>query len=252
MWVDTHCHVYDPGEGRTVENTIAAAREEHVVKMVCVGTARDTSIRANEIALANADIFSTVGVHPHDATDGTESIRDLITRDKVVGIGECGLDYHYSHSPHDVQQRVFAEHIQLAHETDHTLVIHSRDAWEDTFRILDTEGMPSRVVFHCFTGGPAEALECTKRGGYLSFSGIITFKNAEDTRAALLEAPRDRVLIETDSPYLAPVPFRGKPNHPALVSLVGAKVAEVLGISEEEASKITTENALRAFPGIRV
>ena len=251
MWVDTHCHVYDPGEGNTVDGTIAAAVSENVTRMVCVGTARDTSILANEIALANDFVFSTVGVHPHDATEGTDSIRDLITREKVVGIGECGLDYHYSHSPHQIQQQVFAEHIRLANETDLTLVIHTRDAWADTFRILDHEGMPRNVVFHCFTGGPDEAAECLSRGGFLSFSGIITFKNADATREALRYAQRDRILIETDSPYLAPVPHRGKPNEPALVSLVGAKVAEVLGISAHEASKITTENAYNAFPGIR-
>jgi TatD DNase family protein len=139
----------------------------------------------------------------------------------------------------------------LANETDLTLVIHTRDAGADTFRILDHEGMPRNVVFHCFTGGPDEAAECLSRGGFLSFSGIITFKNADATREALRYAQRDRILIETDSPYLAPVPHRGKPNEPALVSLVGAKVAEVLGISAHEASKITTENAYNAFPGIR-
>ena len=251
MWVDTHCHVYDPGDDRTVAGTLADARGEHVTKMICIGTARDTSILANDIAVANSDVFSTVGLHPHDATDGTDSIRDLVARQKVVGIGECGLDYYYEHSPRETQQEVFAEHIRIAHETGLTLVIHTRDAWEDTFRILDEEGVPPNTVFHCFTGGPTEARQCLDRGAFLSFSGIITFKNAEDTREALRLAPRDRIVVETDSPYLAPVPHRGKPNHPALVSLVGAKVAEVLGISVEEASKITTENAMNAFPGIR-
>ena len=251
MWVDTHCHVYDPGDGFDTDSVIRTAREENITLMVCVGTGRDTSIRAHEIAMANADVFSTVGVHPHDAVDGTETILDLINRDKVVGIGECGLDYHYDHSPRETQQRVFAEHIRLAKEHNLTLVIHTRDAWDDTFRILDSEGAPSRMIFHCFTGGPTEARECLDRGGFLSFSGIITFKNAEETRDALRATPLDRILIETDAPYLAPVPFRGKPNQPSLVSLVGAKVAEVLGVSEGTASKITTENALNAFPGLR-
>lgn len=251
MWVDTHCHVYDPGEGFDTDSVLRSAREENIALMVCVGTGRDTSIRANDIAAANPDVFSTVGLHPHDAVDGIESILDLIERDKVVGIGECGLDYYYDHSPRDIQQRVFAEHIQLAKKHDLTLVIHTRDAWDDTFRVLDSEGAPERMIFHCFTGGPDQARQCLDRGGYLSFSGIITFKNAEDTRDALRMAPRERILIETDSPYLAPVPFRGKPNHPALVSLVGAKVAEVLGVSADVASKITSENALNAFPGLR-
>lgn len=251
MWVDTHCHVYDPGDGNDTESVLGLARDENITLMVCVGTARDTSIRANEIALANPDVFSTVGVHPHDATDGTASITDLITREKVVGIGECGLDYYYDHSPRDTQKQVFAEHIELAKKHDLTLVVHTRDAWEDTFQVLDECGAPERTIFHCFTGNPNQARSCLDRGGYLSFSGIITFKNAQETRDALTAAPRDRILIETDSPYLAPVPFRGKPNHPALVSLVGAKVAEVLGVSAEVASKITTENALNAFPGLR-
>ena len=251
MWVDTHCHVYDSGDERNTQEMIDLARQENVSLMVCVGTDRKTSIQANEIARANVDVFSTVDVHPHYATNGIATITDLVGNEKVVGIGECGLDYYYNHSPHDVQQRVFAEHIALAHANNLPLVIHTRDSWEDTFNILDQEGPPANMIFHCFTGGPDEATECLSRGGYLSFSGIITFKNAEETRQALHQCPRDRILIETDSPYLTPVPFRGKTNHPALVALVGAKVAEVLGVSVEEASTITTQNALVAFPGIR-
>ena len=162
-------------------------------------------------------------------------------------MGECGLDYHYDHSPRDVQQAVFRDQIRLAHAHDLPLVIHTREAWDDTFDILDGEGIPERTVFHCFTGGPREARRCLDRGGYLSFSGIVTFKAADDVRAAAELTPLDRLLVETDSPYLAPTPNRGKTNQPGWVPLVGAAVAAAGGHTVEAVAEASWANATECY-----
>jgi TatD DNase family protein len=146
-----------------------------------------------------------------------------------------------------VQRRAFADQIGLAHEHDLALVIHTRQAWDDTFAVLDAEGVPERTVFHCFTGGPAEAEACLERGGHLSFSGILTFKTADDVRAAAAACPLDRVLVETDSPYLAPVPHRGRPNRPALLPLVGAALAAAMGTMVEAVAEVTWATASRVY-----
>ena len=227
-WIDNHCHL-SPGADGDAE--IEAARAEGVIRLIDVGTDAQRSREAIASASRHRDhVFATVGVHPHDATEGIDAIVDMIGAPEVVAVGECGLDYHYDHSPRDVQRSAFAAQIGLAHEHELPLVIHSREAWDDTFAILDAEGMPARTVFHCFTGGPAEAEAALERGGLLSFSGIVTFKNADDLRSALALAPLERVMIETDSPYLAPVPNRGKRNAPAYLPFVGERVAEVLGV----------------------
>ena len=162
----------------------------------------------------------------------------------VVAVGEAGLDYHYDYSPREDQNRVFAEQIEMANTSKLPLVIHTREAWEETFKILDSEGVPASTVFHCFTGGKEEAKECLKRGAYLSFSGIITFNKSELLREAASECPLDRAMIETDSPYLTPVPFRGKKNEPANVVLVGNELANLQDKPLEEIALATTQNAL--------
>ena len=167
----------------------------------------------------------------------------------VVAIGECGLDHHYDHSPGPAQAEAFRVQIRLAHELDRTLVIHTREAWDETFAILDDEGVPSRTVFHCFTGGPDEARACLDRGAALSFSGIVTFKTADDVRAAAAITPSDRMLVETDSPYLAPVPHRGQPNRPAWVAVVGAGLAAARAESVRTVADATRANADRLLPG---
>ena len=250
LWVDTHCHVYDdkmPGDDR---ETVSNARDAGVVAMIVIGTDADTTSRAIDIASRHADVFATVGLHPHDAKNGVESIREFLDAPRVVGIGECGLDYYYDHSDRAVQRAAFAEQIAIANQRDLPLVIHTRDAWADTFAVLDDAGMPKRTIFHCFTGDVAEAEQCVTRGAYLSFSGIVTFKNADDIRRAASWCPADRLLVETDAPYLAPVPHRGKPNQPALVSVVGEYVAGLRNISIAECARLTTANARLAFPGI--
>jgi TatD DNase family protein len=188
-------------------------------------------------------VWATAGVHPHEAAAGIEGLEALLADPEVVAVGECGLDYFYEHSPREAQREVFAAQIALAHRHGLPLVIHSRDAWDDTFDVLAAEGTPPSTVFHCFTGGPDEARRCLGVGAHLSFSGIITFKAADDLRAAAAICPLDRLLIETDSPYLAPVPHRGQPNRPALVPLVGAAVAAVRGVEVDEIAAATWANA---------
>ncbi|MDQ2725697.1 MAG: TatD family hydrolase [Actinomycetota bacterium] len=166
---------------------------------------------------------------------------------EVVAVGECGLDYCYDHANRSAQRHVFATQIALAVERDLALVIHTRDAWADTFAILAEAGVPQRTVFHCFTGGPDEARRCLDLGAWLSFSGIVSFKTADDVRAAAALCPLDRVLVETDSPYLAPVPHRGQPNRPALVPLVGAALAAAMGRPVADVEAATWANTAAAF-----
>lgn len=247
-WTDTHCHIHDDKMAHGVPDTLARAREHGVERFVVIGTDAPTCEAATSIASAHDDVWATVGLHPHDATQGVESIVPFIGRDRVVAIGECGLDYYYEHSPREVQMRAFAEQIALAKQHDLTLVIHTRDAWQDTFDVLDAEGMPANTIIHCFTGGPDEARACLDRGAYLSFSGIVTFKNAAELREAAVLCPVDRILVETDSPFLAPVPHRGQPNEPAHVGIVGTAIADLRHHDVADFARRTTANALRAFP----
>jgi TatD DNase family protein len=205
-------------------------------------------VAALEIAANHDHVYATVGLHPHEARFGVDSIADLFDAGTTpVAVGECGLDYYYDHSPRDIQKAAFAAQIGLAKQLDLPLVIHTRDAWADTFDILDAEGVPDRVVFHCFTGGADEARQCLARGAYLSFSGIVTFKSATDVQAAASLCPTDRLLVETDSPYLAPVPNRGKVNRPAWVPLVGACLAGLRGVPTDELRLSTAATARFAF-----
>jgi TatD DNase family protein len=221
-------------------------------------------------------VLTSVGLHPHDASEGVGPIAtllaDLASADKavapvasagepdasrrsrrevvggtVVAVGECGLDYHYDNSPRAAQREAFAAQIDLAKQYGLALVIHTRDAWDDTLSILATDGMPRRTIFHCFTGGPQEAERCLAMGAYLSFSGILTFKNAEPIRAAAALCPLDRLLVETDSPYLTPVPHRGRANEPMFVTLVGAGVAEARSVPPKDIAVASSVNAATAF-----
>ena len=184
-------------------------------------------------------MYATAGVHPHEASGGVEGLEALLADPEVVAVGECGFDLHYEHSPRDAQREVFAAQVELALAHDLALVIHTREAWAETFDVLAATGVPDRTVFHCFTGGPDEARRCLDLGGYLSFSGIVTFKTADDLRAAAALCPLDRLLVETDSPYLAPVPHRGEANRPALLPLVGAAVAAAQGVTVEAVAEAT-------------
>lgn len=239
-WFDNHCHLRAGEHG---DQTVADARAAGVTRMITVGTDLQQSTIARDVAHRHEGVWATAGVHPHDAKDGLDGIEALLSDTKVVGVGEAGLDYYYEHSPRDAQRDVFAAQIELAHRYAMPLVIHTRDAWDETFEILDREGVPARTVFHCFTGGPAEAEEALRRNCFLSISGIVTFKTATDLQAAATLTPLDRLMVETDSPYLAPVPLRGKPNRPANVALVGAFVAELKDLDVLAIADATWANA---------
>jgi TatD DNase family protein len=245
-WTDNHCHL-EPGPSATA--AVEDARVAGVERLVVVGTDAEHSRRAISVASAHESVWATVGVHPHDAVEGVDDIVALLGEAEVVAVGECGLDYHYDHSPRPVQREVFAAQIGLAHDRDLPLVIHTREAWDDTFAILDGEGVPERTVFHCFTGGPDEARLALDRGAVLSFSGIVTFKSAGDLRAAAALCPLDRLMVETDSPYLTPEPHRGRPNRPALLPLVGEGVAAAKAITVDAVAAATWANA-QAFYGL--
>jgi len=255
-WTDSHCHV--PYEGMDDPAAVVdAARAAGVTRLVTVGTDAQQSAAACDAARAFGGVWATVGLHPHDAKNGVDTIVPVLddgARDGVVvAIGECGLDYHYDHSPRDVQRDAFAAQVALASARSLPLVVHTRDAWDDTLSILSTEGVPARgVVFHCFTGGADEARRCLSLDGevWLSFSGIVTFKRAGDLRDAARICPLDRLLVETDSPYLAPEPHRGRANTPAWVPLVGAAIAAVQGVPTERVEDATWRNAAGAF-GLR-
>jgi TatD DNase family protein len=243
-----------------VEEALQRSAEAGVEAMVCVGTDPETSQQALDLARSSAQgrlapehptVWATMGLHPHEASAGTveleAALERVVERDRhsLVAVGECGLDYHYEHSPRLAQRQAFAEQIALATSFDLALVIHARDAWDDLFDILLAEGVPARTVLHCFTGGPAEVRRCLDAGMYVSFSGIVTFKNADDVRAAAQLCPVERLLIETDSPFLTPVPHRGLPNEPMYVPLVGAAVAALKGL-EIAALAASSATAARA------
>lgn len=264
-WTDDHNHLHhssgshvdhDLAPAAAVAAVVEASVAVGVERMITVGCDVEDSRRAIEVAAAHPGrVWATVGVHPHEARHGLDGLEALLDGDgdgadrRVVAIGECGLDYHYDHSPRDAQREVFAAQIALAHERDLPLVIHTRSAWDDTFDVLDAEGVPRRTVFHCFTGGGAEARACLDRGALLSISGLVTFKTADDIREAVAVAPLDALMVETDSPFLAPVPLRGKPNLPGYVPIVGAGVAAVKDVSVAEVAEATWRTA-EAFYGL--
>ncbi len=250
MWFDSHCHV--PYEGIGVE-VIDEARAAGVERMVTVGTDAEQSALALSVAQDHEGVWAAIGIHPHEAVRGVGGVEALLKegqgREKLVAIGECGLDYHYDFSPRPAQREVFAAQVALASAHGLALVVHTREAWDDTFDILTSVGVPERTIIHCFTGGPDEARRALGIGAWLSFSGIVTFKKAGDVREAAALCPLERLLVETDSPYLAPVPYRGKPNSPALVPLVGGAVAAIkeIDVGDLEASTWATANAVYAL-----
>ena len=258
-WTDSHCHLQerylsgDPEVTVALSETMGRATNAGVGTIVVVGTDATTSREAIAVAEAESttelELYATVGVHPHDATSGIDEVAAVARQGspKLVGIGECGLDYFYEHSPRDLQKEVFAAQIQLAHELKLALVIHARDAWDDLFDVLDGEGVPERTVIHCFTGGPDEAAACLDRGADISIAGVVTFKNAGTLRDAALMVPLDRLHVETDSPFLAPVPHRGRTNEPAYVAVVGEFIAQLRGNDREYFAAATRANTSRLF-----
>ncbi len=248
MWVDSHCHL--PFLTGGAEAALERARAAEVTGMVSVGTDLRSSRDAIEVARRHRDVRATAGLHPHDASrfdDEWDELRGLAREPEVVAVGECGFDLYYNHSPLDAQEHAFREQIRLARTIELPLVVHTRDAWDDTFRVLEAEARPDIVVFHCFTGGPDEARRALALGALLSFSGIVSFKNADALRAAAALVPTDRLLVETDAPYLAPVPYRGRENEPAYLPAVGAAVAAARGVEVEAVATASRANAERVF-----
>jgi TatD DNase family protein len=235
------------------------AREAGIDRLVCIGTGPATSRQAVAVARATAAgggvprAWASVGLHPHEASEGVDGVAALLADElaaadgAVVAVGECGLDYYYEHSPRTAQRDAFAAQIALAHAHRLALVIHARDAWKDLFDVLDVEGVPERTVLHCFTGGPDEAERCLRAGMYVSFSGIVTFKNAADVQAAAAACPLERLLVETDSPFLAPVPYRGRTNEPSYLPYVGSAIAAIKSCSVDEIMERSADNAALVF-----
>lgn len=256
-WTDAHCHLQDrflsgdQGAEAAVRHTLERAYEAGIDRVVVVGTDAVTSMEALDITTLDSlvDIFAVVGLHPHDSLQDLAPILEMarVGNARLVGIGETGLDYFYEHSPREAQRAAFAAQIRLAHELDLALVVHARDAFDDLFAVLGSEGVPSRTVIHCFTGTTDEAQACLDLGCDISISGVVTFKNAQSLREAVLSVPLDRLHVETDSPFLAPVPNRGRANEPAFVAIVGEFVARLRGEEVETLRAATAANTARLF-----
>lgn len=254
MLIDSHAHIQGKEYAGETEAVIARARAAGVETIVSVGGAGDMSSNTEAVRMANAfpNVYATVGMHPHDAKDvgveALEVLKNLAMDAKVVAIGETGLDYYYSHSPHDVQRRVFGQFIHMARQTRLPIVVHERDAAQDAAELLRREGAGElRGVIHCFTGNYEAACAYLDLGFYLSFTGIITFKNADALREVVSKVPLERILVETDSPYLTPVPYRGKRNEPAYVRFVAQTISKVKGLAVEEIAQATTANVKQLF-----
>ena len=232
---------------------LARARAAGVEAFICIGVGRSLEAprEAARIAASEPDVFATVGVHPHDVAKMSEAdwteLAALARAPRVVGVGESGLDYHYEHSPRETQIAAYHRFATMAREAGLPIVSHVRDAHDDAAEVLRTEGPGAGGVIHCFTGGIVEARVYLDLGQHLSFSGILTFKSAGNIREAAVFAPLDRILIETDSPYLAPVPHRGKRNEPAFVAETLAAIARLRGVPAADVEAATTANARRLF-----
>jgi TatD DNase family protein len=254
MLVDSHCHLdYFNAEGER-EAVIARAAAAGVGQMVTIGVTMDQSRQAIEIATAHENVFACVGVHPNHAADAPvpapAEIAALAAHPKVIGIGESGLDYFYDKAPRDVQAENFRANIRAAQRSGLPLCIHARDADEDIARILAEEraaGGEFLFLLHCFSSGRGLAEAALAMGGYISFSGILTFPKSLELREIARDVPRDRLLVETDSPYLAPVPFRGKRNEPAYTAHTARVLGEVLGLDEPDIAALTTANFRRLY-----
>ena len=254
MLIDSHAHIQGKDYASEVDTIIERARAAGVEKIIAVGGAGDMSSNTEALALAASypGVYATVGMHPHDAKEvGDEELRKLkewAAQPKVVAVGETGLDYYYNHSPQEVQRRVFIQFIHMALETGLPLVVHERDAAKDAAELLQGEGAENiRGVIHCFTGNYEAACAYLDMGFYLSFTGIITFKNAGALREVVRKVPLERILVETDAPFLTPVPHRGKRNEPSYVRFVAETVAKVKEMSFADIAQATTRNVRELF-----
>jgi TatD DNase family protein len=253
MLIDSHCHL-DYFRADELPGVLSRAAEAGVGEMVTIGTRWQQSLDMRELATANKNVWCTVGIHPHHAAElpvpTPEALAALTEHPKVIGIGESGLDYFYDKAPRDVQKENFRAHIRAARLAGVPLAIHARDADADITSILQDEwdnGGNFALLLHCFSSGRGLAEAALRLGGYVSFSGILTFPKSQENREIARDVPADRLLVETDSPYLAPVPFRGKRNEPAFVARTAAVLAQVRGMEPAALADLTTENFRRLF-----
>lgn len=252
--IDSHCHLDFEDFRDDLPVVLERARGAGIIAMVCVGSGGDLATAEGAVALAEKepDVFAAIGIHPHDAAkitaDFWPALEDLAKKPRVVGIGETGLDYYYDHSPRDVQRQVFERFLRLSVAANRPVICHVRDAHEDAAAVLRAGPLPDAGgVIHCFSGNVDHARRYLDLGLFLSFSGVLTFKKADDIRQAAAYAPADRILVETDSPYLAPIPHRGQRNEPAFVAKTLEALAQVRGIPLAHAAEATTANAFRLF-----
>jgi len=253
MLIDSHCHLDFPELRAELDAVLARAREAGVGLMVTISTRVEHFKDLKEIVEAHDNVYCSIGTHPHNAAEEpditVEELVDISRHPKVVAIGEAGLDYHYDHSPREVQKKSFRTHIAAARKTGLPLVIHAREADADVARMLEEETAEGAFPFvlHCFTSGPDLAHRGLALGGYISFSGVLTFKKSDALRDIAMAVPYDRILVETDAPYLAPEPFRGKTNEPSFVVKTAARLAALRGVSEAEMARTTTDNFFHLF-----
>ena len=256
MLIDSHVNLHAPQFDEDRDAVIDRARDAGVRLMVEISDRLTTFEATHALAMAHDDIWCTVGVHPHEAKDAADltaaELVMLAKRPRVVGIGECGLDFHYDLSPRDVQAKVFRQHVAAARDSGLPLVVHTREADDVMAGILKEEMAdgPFRLLMHCYTSGSELAKIATELGAWFSVSGIATFKAADEVRAVIRDMPVDRIIVETDCPYLAPVPYRGRRNEPAYVGHVLTALAEVRGWSLEEADRRTTDAFFALFDRI--
>lgn len=258
MLIDSHCHL-DHWREEEIPAVVARARAAGVAALITIGTRLGQADTVKRIASAHPEVWATVGIHPHNAAEApvptVEEILAVADHPRVVGIGEAGLDYHYDRAPRPLAAEVFRLQIRAARRSGLALVIHARDADDDIAAILEDEharGGPFRFVLHCFSSGRRLAEVGIALGGMVSFSGILTFKRSDELRAIAREVPADRLLVETDAPYLAPEPFRGKRCEPAMVVHTAARLAELRGMSVQALAELTSANAERLFGPLRV
>ncbi|WP_427337722.1 TatD family hydrolase [Caloranaerobacter sp. DY30410] len=252
MLIDSHAHLDDKRFDKDRDKIIKNLKDNDVSIVINPGADLASSVKAVALAEEYENIYAAVGIHPHDAKtmdeDTIEVLKSLLKKDKVIAVGEIGLDYHYDFSPRDIQKKWFREQIKLAKEFNLPIIVHDREAHKDVYDILKEEQDGTlRGVLHCFSGSVEMAKEYIKMGFYISFAGPVTFKNAKTPKEVVKAIDINRILIETDSPYLTPHPHRGKRNEPLYVRYVAAMIAELKGMTIEEVARITAENTKRLF-----
>lgn len=250
MLIDTHTHI-DMIEEISIDEVLENARQNGVEKLIVPCAYPKDVDKIYELSLKYENVYGMLGVHPSEVKDWDDSLIDKIKEysksNKIVAIGEIGLDYYWDKSFNDLQKEVFIKQIKLANELNLPISIHDREAHKDTFDILKEYNKNSTIVMHCFSGSVEFARECIKEGWYIALGGVVTFKNAIKTKDVAKDIPLDKLLLETDAPYLTPVPYRGKENQPAYVKFVAEEIAKLRGISTEEVEKNSSENAIKVF-----